>query len=180
MTVDDLFEEVKRGRSVWIGMFPEYSEDLNATRLKILAQNEGDFAEDVPSTKLHITLAHLGKGHSLTKTFAVHAAMEVTSGAIIGEQKIKMTGVLRLKNHVTIALVPDRVIAIREMLVRALVDRSAKPDDTFGMIPHISIAKIGGTVPRCPAVIEKALVFRGLTMVSGEARIYVPFSEGPF
>jgi len=177
---DKIFEQVKLGRGLWIGLFPEHCESLVENRQRILDGIENR-PDEMPELKdLHLTLAHLGKNMSLSFVERAYASMEVTA-AMHTETTISMTGVLRLKKHITIALVPDQVLKIRHHLVGSLSDRDIKVDTRFGMTPHMTIAKFGELEqPRVPFIQEKPLRFLGLTMVCGEFGTVIPFSEGPF
>jgi len=177
---DKIFEQVKLGRGLWIGLFPERCEALAENRMRILAGIERRPDEMPELEDLHITLAHLGKNVSQSFVEKAHAAMEVTA-AMHTEMMVNMTGVLRLRKHITIALVPDQVIKLRTSLRGSLNDRQINVDDRFGMTPHMTIAKFGELEqPRVPFIAEKPLLFKGLTMVCGEFACVIPFSEGPF
>lgn len=179
---DKIFEQVKLGRGLWIGLFPEPSDDLVLNRQRILDQLDERPAEMPDTDDLHITLAHLGKNVSQKFVENAHAGMEMAASMQHGKTLINMTGVLRLRKHVTIALVPDQVLKLRATLRSALHDRHVIVDDRFGMTPHMTIVKLSSDAdsPRIPYVLEKPLTFGGLTMVCGEFGCVVPFNEGPF
>lgn len=180
--IDKIFDQVKAGRGLWLGLFPEHSEHLSENRMRILG-GIPDRPEEMPDYEdLHITLVHLGKNLSLKAVEGAHAAMEVAASMQTGELILYMTGVLRLRRHLAIALIPDAVVNLRAILRMAMKDRQVSVNDKFGMIPHMTIAKLrdGSDSPRIPFINESPLCFRGLRMVCGDAFCTIPFTEGPF
>ncbi len=180
MNLESIFAQVKLGRGLWVGMFPEFSEDFVENRARILGCNHDSFTETPEHA--HITLAHFGRSPSYSTIERVHAAMEMAASLQLGDLRSDMTGVLRFKRHMTIALVPDEIIMIRHKLRTCLSDRGVTLDKRFSMTPHITIGKLAyeSEQPRCPALIEKALTFRALRLVCGDAHMSVAFTAGVF
>ncbi len=177
--LEQLHSNVRAGRSLWIGMFPEPSEELLANRTKILETNADLFKESEAPGDLHVTLAHLGKNRSVKDVAATHAAVELAASLQIGDLSVQMTGVLRLKMHVVLALVPDYVIGIRSKVRASLDDRQVSFSDNYAMTPHLTIARLAyeHDLPVLPSIAERRLTFRSLTLVCADARVSVPFHE---
>lgn len=165
-------------RGLWIGIFPEFSEELTAARKLAVDTNGGDvyFAETVESTKLHLTIAHLGRSSNRARVEAAIAAMESAAPLIHGEKHVGVEGLVRLPNHLGFALVPDEVIHMRARINGCLRDRDIRMDDKFAGLPHMTIGKLrSNSPPVCPRIQSFRVTFRGFTIVSGDARVFASF-----
>lgn len=180
--MEELLATVKLGRGLWIGVFPEPSDDLLKMNELLMAVNATHgFSEIHPPSRLHVTLAHLGKSVSQRDAELAIVAVQMTANSRY-DLFANMTGVLRLRKHLTIAMEHQHLMKLRLDLEQRLVDRGVAFDSRFPMIPHISVARLqeASQLVACPAVIERSLTFRGITMVCGDARLTSSFMTGPF
>lgn len=167
-------------RGLWIGIFPEFSEELDAARKLSMDANGGkDFFAEVTEGPMHLTLAHLGRSNTRGRAEAAIAALEAAAATTYGEQSVGVEGLMRLPNHLGFALVPDRILMMRNQVNHCLGDRGIRMDDKFAGIPHMTIGKLRHHPPICPRVQPFRLTFRGLTIVCADARVHAPFAEHP-
>jgi len=189
MTIEKLRYEAGRHRGLWIGMFPEPSEELTDARRALVERNVGALIEIKALADMHVTIFHLGKNNSSSTVESVVAAVEMSSSIVTGDRRIGVEGYLRFPRHVGLAVVPDDIVTVRRVLGGCLRDRGIAPDDRFAGLPHMTIGKIGRTVQRlndsdadilCPGVRSFSGLFRGLTVICGDASLVVPFGDGVF
>ena len=165
---------------LWVGLFPEFSEELLATRELVLALNkEPGFKETIEPTQLHITLSHLGRSSPARRAECAMSAMEMAASLIRDERRISVEGFIRLPNHLGFILAPEQILKLRDQLNLCLADQDIRVDDTFAGIPHMTLGKFryNSDIARCPFIKPFKLTFRGLAIVSGDARVYAPFSD---
>jgi 2'-5' RNA ligase len=167
-------------RGLWIGAVPTMTPDF-ADALEFMRDINGDVLEQPTPNLPHMTVAHFGRSNTRKTVELIHAALEVVCSTIYGEVPITIEGVLRLRMHLAFAVSPD-FIRLRDQVLSALADRRINCDDTFAGIPHLTISKLKteSAIPRCAAVKKIHLRIPALTLVCGDAKIAMPFSEPPF
>lgn len=156
-------------------MFPEPSVDLGVAKQSLIDANPMGWAEE--TTDSHITISHLGKSNTERTVDAVISAVQSTCDSISGDRIVTVEGVLRLRNHLCIAVAPERVVYVREYLLASFRDRGVRADTRFAGIPHMTVGKLRNAyTPLSPAIPSFPLSFRGLTIACGDARVACPFS----
>lgn len=180
MKLEDLYAEAGRNRGLWVGMFPDHSEDLETVKEDLIAQNSDAVLEVTRWS--HVTVLHLGRNNAATTLDRVIAAVEVASSMLAGERRVGVEGFIRLPRHAGLALVPNEIVDARLLLGACLRDRAVKIDDRFAGLPHVTVfkTKYDHDVVACPGIKPFTLVFRGLTIVCGDVKAAFPFSEPVF
>jgi 2'-5' RNA ligase len=165
--IEDLLVNAAAGRGFWAGLFPAAWQGPAI---------EGD---------AHCTLAHFGRKVSSQVVERVIAVCQRVTDPAYGEIEARVWGTARMDQSrgsvIAMLLEGERLEAFRETFLGFCHELGIRTDDQYAFHPHVTTKRLGLADP---AVIasgpRRAVQFKELSLVCGEARVDFDLGKAPF